>query len=324
MTATPLVNIRDVAAAAQVAVSTVSRVLNDSGYASRQTRDRVMEVVAQLGYRPSATARGLRRARTMTLGALVPDLSNPVFASYLRGAEHGAQAHGYALLICDGQGSQELQASHLARLYEHRVDALLLGGPAPRHALEPFRKAGIPMTPQAVRADALEAPATHAAVRHLIASGHRRIAVVVRDERHGRFPARRQALRAAHAEAGLALDPALVVRAATLDECRAAVRRLMALPEPPTAAISAAHVLAAVLLTAIYDAGLRIPHDLAFVTYGDSEWALAHRPPISVIRHDYYAEAKATAELLIAKIERWPDRPPMPAFASEFVLRGSC
>jgi LacI family transcriptional regulator len=324
MPGTPLVNIRDVAAAAQVAVSTVSRVINDSGYASRETRDKVLAAAARLGYRPSATARSLRRARTMSVGVLVPDLANPVFVQYLRGAEHGAQAHGYALLICDGQGSPELQATHLARLYEHRVDALLLGGLPPVHALEPFVRAGVPMTPLDLRGDELEGPATRVAVDYLFAAGHRRIGLVPRSAHWGMFPARLRAVRDAHVAAGVPMDPALIVPAHTPEECPAAVQRLMSLPEPPTAIISAAHVLTAALISAIYDAGLSIPEDIAFISYGDSEWALAHRPPISVIRHDIYAEAKATAEMLIAQVERWPKRPPPPAIAAEFVPRGSC
>ena len=94
----PMPTMKDVAARAGVAVSTVSRILNGTGYGSEQTRRRVLAASSALGYLPSLRARGLRQSRTMTIGVAVPDLGNPVFLEYLRGVEasgveHRGQAH---------------------------------------------------------------------------------------------------------------------------------------------------------------------------------------------------------------------------------------
>jgi LacI family transcriptional regulator len=331
------ITIRDVAESAGVAVSTVSRVLNGSGYASAGTRDRVLDVAQQLGFRPSARARGLRRSRSMLLGMLIPDLSNPVFLQSLRGAEHVAQGRGYALMICDGQNSAGIQAEQIARLYEHRVDGLLLGGSVlALEALRPFVDAGIPIAPQpSLRGGQVELPeartegeASLAAFRSLVEAGHRRIALVGRWMPTARmpqlWPQRLQALRTALGECDAPFDPGLVVKAEDVDQCRRAVRELRARQQPPTAYVAATHIVAAPLLLALADAGLRLPEDVSFLSYGDSDWALAHQPPLSVIRHDYYADAAAWAENLVARIEQWPEVPPVPELAAEFVSRGSC
>ena len=329
--------IRDVAKTAGVAVSTVSRVVNGSGYASADTRDRVLNAAQQLGFRPSARARGLRRSRSMLLGMLIPDLSNPVFLQTLRGAEHAAQGRGYALMICDGQNSAGVQAEQIARLYEHRVDGLLLGGSVLAfEALRPFVEAGIPIAPQPslrgprieLAEPSLETAASLAAFRSLVAAGHRQIAFVGRWMPSARvpllWPERLEALRTALGECGVPFDPGLIVKADGAEQCRRAIGELLARERPPTAYVAATHILTAPLLLALYDAGLCIPEDVSFLTYGDSDWALAHRPPLSVIRRDYYADAAARAENLIARIEHWPEAPPIPALPSEFVPRGSC
>ena len=78
---------------------------------------------------------------------------------------------------------------------------------------------------------------------------------------------------------------------------KAIVRQIAATPNPPTAYVAGAHRLVAPLVSAIHDAGLRMPEDVSFLSFGDSDWASAHRPQLSVIRHDYYGEASQIAEL---------------------------
>lgn len=330
--------ILDVAREAGVATSTVSRILAGSQAFSNETIQRVLDAVRRLNYVPSATARSLRSSRTQTIAVIVPDLANPLYAQYVRGAEHGCQALGYSLLICDAQNSQEVEALHLRKLFEHRVDGLLLAiNVRAPEALNLFLKAGIPVEPEdhmrpgerPQRAE-LEQPASLAAFRCLIRLGHSEIALFIRDGAAG-HPAsvrgplpRGRLLEATLKEAYGKAKTAHVVRVATPAECRAAVQRLAAMESPPTAFIAGTHVLAAPLLGAIRDSGLRIPQDVSFVTYGDSEWAAAYNPPISVIRYDYYQEARVLSERLVARAQGRETAPALPEFPSEFVQRSSC
>src|SRR5215831_14592066 len=146
----PMPTMKDVAARAGVAVSTVSRILNGTGYGSEETRGRVLAASSALGYMPSLRARGLRQSRTMTIGIAVPDLGNPVFLEYVRGVEHTAGQAGYAVTICDAQASVDVQTRQFERLFADRVDGLLVVPPILSHAgAEPFLQAGVPLEPAA-------------------------------------------------------------------------------------------------------------------------------------------------------------------------------
>src|SRR5437588_10929554 len=122
------VTIIDVARAARVHPSTVSRVLNGSGELSLlpETRERVIAAANRLGYRPSALARSLRLRRTFTLGMLVPNIDNPFFPPIIKGVEDTAHARGYNLILCNTEDSSEREATYLRVLRERQVDGLLI------------------------------------------------------------------------------------------------------------------------------------------------------------------------------------------------------
>ncbi|MGD9146516.1 MAG: LacI family DNA-binding transcriptional regulator, partial [Anaerolineae bacterium] len=116
----------DVAREAGVSSMTVSRVINHKGEVSEATRERVLAVIEELGYRPSGIARGLATQRTGTLGLVVPDVANPFFADVVRGVEHGAYAEGYNVFLCNTEEDPERELAVLKSLEEKRVDGLVL------------------------------------------------------------------------------------------------------------------------------------------------------------------------------------------------------
>jgi LacI family transcriptional regulator len=324
---------KDVAARAGVAVSTVSRVLNASGYGSEETRGRVLAASSALGYLPSLRARGLRQSRTMTIGVAVPDLGNPVFLEYVRGVEHTAGQAGYAVTICDGQAALEVQARQFSRLFADRVDGLVVIPPIlSRAGVEQFLRAGVPLAPLAELDDRtrvrmhLEAtmPAMLLALRMLQDGGHERIAYVTRRTPMreasllGWVDARVHGLR----KVGFEFEERFILRVDTADDCLAAVGELEVAGEGPTAYVVSPYGLAPRMLAAIYDCGLAIPADVSFVCHGDSDWAVAHRPPLAVIRRDYYAQAAQWTRELLGRVEGGPGGP-VANLPYEFVARGS-
>ncbi len=141
------VTILDVAHAAGVKPSTVSKALND-GRGSADVRRRVAEAASRLGYRPNQQARGLRRSESRSIGVLIPDLANPVFLPFLRGVEHAAQERGYVVLITDGQRSHDPTID--------RARALLRPGGRRARARRPGRRrepAAVPRPRRTDRAD---------------------------------------------------------------------------------------------------------------------------------------------------------------------------
>jgi LacI family transcriptional regulator len=323
--------IEDVASAAGVAVSTVSRVLNNSDYASAATRKRVLEAARRLNYVANPTARGLRRAQTMTIGLLIADLTNPVFMEYIRGAEHEAQAHGYELLIADGQDSPEVQARMLQNLYERRVDGLLLRGPIKdARKLQLFLDEKVPVYPKIlslhdpVRMEDPrdEAPASAAAFRRLLQLGHRSFAYFTRGisvTRTDRFSVLLRVL----SEEGLPESAVVPFEVPRSLDCRQLVREAC-IEGSATALIGGSHLVTPHLLMAVRDAGLRVPADVSVVSFGDSPWAAAHDPPISVVTFDHYLAGRLAVQSLLSHLSCGVEPPVEAKIQARFIDRGSC
>ena len=120
------VTMADIAREAGVSLMTVSRVVNNKGEVSPDTRQRVLDVIERLGYRPSGIARGLATKRTGTLGLVVPDIANPFFSDVARGAEDRAYTEGYNVFLCNTNEDPHREIAAMESLEEKRVDGLVL------------------------------------------------------------------------------------------------------------------------------------------------------------------------------------------------------
>jgi LacI family transcriptional regulator len=326
-------DIRSVAREAGVSTATVSRTLSGRGHVAPATRQRVLEAAERLDYSPSAAAASLRTDRTMIVGVMVPSLANPVFVPFLRGVQHVAQAHGYAVLVADGERSLEVERQTLTRLRARSVDCLMLAGAVRDPGkLDELREAGVlvvdpdhPVGDPDLSVEALERPGTVEMCQALAALGHRRLAYVTRDggshasgrRRWGTIESVWDQLggEAQHVNIGGARDAPLVAKA-----LRPAVA---AAGHAATALVCSTHGLAPTLLRGLTHAGVRSPEDCSFVTYGDSDWAEAYRPSISVVSLDLYELAvflTRAALALLAGDDPVGGAAPSPG---RFVRRGS-
>ena len=318
-------------------MATASRALGDGRLVRPETRARVEGAAAELGYRPLRSARVLRGARAKLIGVMVPDIAQPVYGPWLRGAGEAAQMRDYVLVVCDGQNSMRVMATQLDRLFDERVDGLLLAGstPAPRQ-IRRFLDSGVPIAPEIrsrrsgenLRAS-LDRPATREAFDRLVALGHRRIAYLARVERDERYlptlqRLRIECLREALATVGRRLAPGAVLPVEGHEEAEAVLRRVLRRARRPSALVAGGEVLTPAVLASVAEAGLAVPADVSVLSFEDSPWERAHLPPISVVRHDVHGLAHALVTHLIDRIEdRRPIRP-VPGFPAEFVDRASC
>src|SRR3989442_15718673 len=181
-----MVTIKAVARAAGVSVATAPRAHNNSRLVTEATRTRVRAVVERLGYSPHAAARSLSTHRTSTLGVLLPDLYGEFYSELIRGIDQTAQRHGYHLLVASSHDQKPAIEAALQSM-RCRVDGLLVMSPTPRaYGAVPDLPASFPVallnTAAAGRAfDSLavaHAQGARAMVRHLIALGHRRVAMI--------------------------------------------------------------------------------------------------------------------------------------------------
>ena len=184
------VTIKDVAKAANVSITTVSRVLNNSlGLVNEQTRQRILDVIHELDYSPNAMARGLHAAQTKTIGLIIQDFTNPYYMGIVRSVEEIAQRLGYTIILTNAQRSHQKTADYLQILREKRVDGIIaIGGRILRDAKvsslldkEDMKIVAIgrPINSNIPSVHIDNALAARNACEYLISLGHRRIALIV-------------------------------------------------------------------------------------------------------------------------------------------------
>jgi LacI family transcriptional regulator len=309
------VSMKDVATLAGVSLGTVSNVVNAPDIVSEQTRERVRDAIAKLGWVPNESARQLRAGRSRSIGMVVLDIANPFFTDLVLAAEDYVTARGYTVQVSNSAQQPKRERSHLLLLEQQRVGGVLL---APIWGLDDrvgeLRRRGIPVvlldraTDQAdlcsVSVDDVEGG--RLAVLHLLDQGHTQIALVggpgdlqqVRDRRRGAELAR--------AAAGRSVN-LLTVSTPNLDSDSgvAAAGELLALPsaERPTAVFAANDLLAIGVLQGFVSHGLRVPDDVAIIGYDDVSYAASAAVPLSSIRQPRRDLGMRAAELLFEEIE---------------------
>jgi LacI family transcriptional regulator len=310
-------SISEVAERAGVSAMTVSRVINNSGYVSAATRQRVEQAIAQLGYVPNALARQLRSKRTTMLALVVSDISNPFFTTIARGVEDAASARGFAVMFCNTDESSDEEARYLRLLVERQVDGVLLV-PAENAAasLRLLRAHKIPVVVidrrasrrvDNVRCDS-EAGA-YALTRHLVELGHRRIAVLTGRRGISTSVDRVAGVRRALGEAGLTLDESLVryggfnFGSLNLADGRLMAEEVLAASDdPPTAIFAANNFIAFGAVRALRELGLRVPEDISVVAFDDLPVEWVSDPFLTVAAQPAYELGRRAAEMMIDRL----------------------
>ena len=328
------ITIRDVAREAGVSVATVSRVLNDSGPVSETTRRRIREIASRLRYVPDSAARSLITRRSTTLGVLLPDLYGEFFSEVIRGIDQAAQRSGYHLLVSGSHNDKgEIEAA--LRAMRGRVDGLVVMSPdIDSAALVANLPASSPVVLLNcfVEGDAFDSltidnyGGAHAMVRHLVASGHERIAFIRGAEHNYDAAERLRGFRAAHRDSGITWTPALEFEGDfTESGGHHAAQRIAALETRPTAVFAANDSMAIGALAAFRDAGLRVPDDIAVAGFDDVPIARYVSPPLTSVRVSISEMgARAVSILLHAVDNKNQHVKQQETLPTTLVIRASC
>ncbi|HEY7302921.1 MAG TPA: LacI family DNA-binding transcriptional regulator [Bryobacteraceae bacterium] len=317
-----MATIKQIASRAGVSVGTVSNVLNGSSTVSREIRDRVQAVMRSLDYHPNFNARSLKARHTKLIGMVVSDITNPFFPQMIRGAEDIASRHGFLLVVVNTDDEVNKERQALSVLRSRQVDGIAIVLASHRKAefthIRQARQSGMHVVcldriPPAEEIDSVTVNNVEGAldcVRHLIAVGHRRIAILTGglDIQTGRDRLRgyEQALK----EARIKPDPALVRNGDFRFDLayRASLELLITQPRP-TAVFSCNGTMAFGLMRAIDELGLQSPRDVAVATFDDLPIYDAFRPHLTSVVQPAYEIGKRGVELLIQRITGKLDSP---------------
>ncbi len=331
------ITMADVAHEAGVSLMTISRVVNNKGEVSPATRQRVLDVIERLGYRPSGIARSLATQRTGTLGLVVPDNANPFFSDVARGAERVAYAEGYNVFLCNTEEDAHHELAVLQSLEEKRVDGIILCSSrlddrelrtvVARHSavvlvnrrLEPADKenrVGIVMLD--------DVASGRMVTQHLLDSGHRAVGFLAGPLASRSGHQRAAGYRAALAAAGLPYNPTWTIPCpADVDGGHQAARDLLAAYLELTALFCYNDLVAVGALQACADLGHRVPDDVAVVGFDDIPLAALVTPPLTTCRVPRYDLGVQAMRLLLDQINGRPGECTDIVLRPELVVRAS-
>jgi DNA-binding LacI/PurR family transcriptional regulator len=331
-----LATIHDVARYAGVSVGTVSAVLNGSGRVSPKLQQKVDEAIQALDYRPSHYARALKRQRTHSLAYLVPDVTNPGFASILRATTRAARQRDYTVFVFDTGGDPDAARESVERVIELRVDGVILSltwDLAHPELVDALRRrdieaVGISGSRPVDSIDCFlwdEVNAGYTLARYLLRLGHRVLAFLhpADSESAGR---RLQGIRDAYQEAGIptsSIHTYPVGGYTTKDAYEGTLQAISsAVPFSALIAFNDAFVTGAT--AALADQGLWIPEHISVATFGNSHTTFS-RPQITSMTYDYESVGARASRRLLDRIEKEYDGEPRCEYVPmDLVVRPSC
>lgn len=324
---------REVAERAGVSVAVVSYVVNNGPRpVSPETQVKVKKAIRELGYYPNELARSLSRKQTATIGLILPNLTNPVFAEIADSLEKVCAAEGYMVMLC-GTGRDPDKEKWLAEtLRAKQVDGVVvIPSKSPQEILKRLQQANIPTV-------MLEhnLPNTHCvaiddryggrlATQYLLSLGHRRIGLIRRESTSALSTLRFVGYCDALEEAGIPFDPALVIESkAGHGGGYRSMQQLLALSNPPTAVFTHNDVLAMGAIRAIHDAGLTVPYDISVVGYDDTISASYLNPRLTTVKFSIAEMGRQAAQIVLELVQKQRDLPPQTiTLPVELVVRDS-
>lgn len=327
-------SIRDVAELAGVSLGSASRVINKVENVSVATREKVERAIAQLGYRPNHAAQTLRLRSSRTVGCLLTDVANPLYAKLYRALEERLRPEGYMMLLANSLNQPEREIEILSTFTGRGMDGLLIapGNERDRDVLAAVR--GLPVPAVILDRDIDSptdsvlfdhAPGVKGVVQYLAGLGHTRMALVVSLSPNRPIRRRIEGFRLGHKAARLPLDEEFIVHLpSATSSAFEAVSTLLRRTDRPTALVVMGTNILNETLNAIGAQRLRIPQDVSVVSLGDPDFAASHSPPISSLRVDLDRAAEVATDLLLSRMRGEATAPRSVMLANDFIERDSC
>jgi LacI family transcriptional regulator len=304
--------IKDIARLARVSTATVSYVLNGTRPVSPERHQRVMAAVEKLQYRPNAVAQSLRRKQTSTIGLIVPDNSNPFFAEVAKGVEDAGYEAGVSVILCNSDGSFERELRYMEVLHNKRVDGVIfIATTAKADYVRGLLGAGVPVV-----TFYRQLPGTHAdtlvvdnlgggfqATRHLIELGHTAIACVAPASSESPSALRVNGFREAMAQAGCAVDEALIYRGDNrFSGGRDGAEYLLQTGRPFTAVFAGNDVMAIGVMRTLHERGIGVPGQVSVIGFDGISLGAYITPGLTSVVQPRYEAGQKAFQLLMERM----------------------
>lgn len=313
------VSIKDVANLAGVSVSTVSRALNNGSYVSPGTRERIMDAVEQLNFRPNYFAKALKVGVSKIIALILPNINNPVYALITQGVESIARAKGYNVILCNTDENINTELEHINLLKDRNVDGFIFAtARSDTHHIDNLVAAGIPtvdvmrysLGANAVTVDNFKIG--YDATTYLIRHGHKKILIFTGDDNIVSYKLRADGYRQALIEHGIEFEESNVISSKVEDTVilRHTVVDTIRRGSVPDAIFCVNWPRAIGVYGAAKELGLKIPEDLSVFGVDDLEFIPFLDPPLTTVSQPFYEMGRKAAEVLLQELSQ-AENPPV-------------
>lgn len=327
--------ISDVARRAKVSRSTVSRVLNNQMHHVREeTRRAVLEAARELDYKPNSIARSLKTKRSHCIGVVTDDIDTPYLPSMLKAIEQYVFSRGYSALVCNTGYESDRQRAYVEMLAQRQVDGIIFAASLVYSHTDELMNSGLPIvyacshSPHEKKNSVLpdDVHAAEQVVDHLVGLGHRRIGYINGPEHVIPSQERIRGYKDALKGHEIQFDERLIRNGEWEDPQSGyqAAKELLALDNPPTAIFAANDIMAAGVIDAAHDLGLRVPDDVSVIGYDDRDVARFLKPSLTTVRLPMADIGSAAAQMLIDCLEHGEALMDSTYVPCQFVVRDSC
>ena len=331
------VTIKDLARHLNISVATVSRAIRDMPEIKAETRDAVLKLAKEWDYQPNILATNLVKSRTRTIGVIVPDLAYHFFASVIKGIEEEAFARGYSLLLTQTSELYERELTNVQNLSRGQVEGFIISlsqETTDYEHLKRLQRKGIPLVFFDRDADEIDVPkvmvdnvgAAYEATRHLIENGCKRIAFLAGPTNVTVSNQRQLGYENALKNAGLKIDKALIVHGNyNLQKVIELTNELFELQQPPDGLVVVSDRLAVGAISALRVKKIRIPEDVAIVSFNDEPMCTIITPTLTSVSQPTFEMGKMAMSLLINQIDNIDNqlKPEVIVFKTELKIRES-
>jgi|YNPMSStandDraft_1061717.scaffolds.fasta_scaffold45383_2 LacI family transcriptional regulator len=330
-----MTTIYDIARVVGVSPATVSRALSGSNRVKEETRRKIMETAERLNYTPNYLARGLKKKKTDTIALIISDVTNPFFTNLARGVEDTASRYGFNTIFCNTDENQDKEAAYIDLMLKKMVDGLVISSCGSGKTLLPLKEKGIPVVLvdrkiERFRWDCVVGDSeggAYALVRHLIeVHGYREVGMLAGPAAISTSAERIAGYKRALSDFGIPAHPDFLhIGLYKEDFGYRMTREFLERGKIPRALFAGNNFIAIGVVRAAREFGLRIPEDLALVTFDDLELASLLVPFFTVARQPAYTMGSLATQFLLERIGGGKVREKREVVLKpEIIIRHSC